>query len=156
LISHIEITIPAADAPCRVVLTDGQGQELVSAASPGAVTSSHATCNQQQQQGGMLAAALTATDGAARSWQQLGVVPDQLYVVKEANASGLASLHLGITSAMKAAWVKHYNDAHQVSAACGASAERCVVTASVGSDCRIAAQPSGVATLRIASKAIRA
>jgi uridine phosphorylase len=116
--SHIDITIPAADAPCRVILTDGQGQELVSAASPGAVTSSNATYNQQQQQGSTLAAALRATDGAARSWQQMGVVPDQLYVVKEANASGLASLHLGITSAMKAAWVKHYKDAQQVNAAC--------------------------------------
>jgi hypothetical protein len=100
-----------------VVLTDGQGQQLVSAASPGAFVSSNATYSQQQQQqGSTLAAALTATDGAARSWQQLGVVPDQLYVAKEANASGLASVHLGITSAMKAAWVKHYNDAQQVNA----------------------------------------
>jgi hypothetical protein len=98
LISHIDISIPAPAAPCKVIIRDGQGQELSSAAA----SASH---HGQQQSAHALAA-----DGAGRSLQrleQLGSAADKLYVVKGANASGLASLQQEIIPGMLGAWVKH-------------------------------------------------
>jgi hypothetical protein len=107
LISHIDFVIPAPEAPCKVLIRDGKGQEMTSAAAA-------STSQQQQQQQQPAASAMAAMHLAADAGrcnlmllEQQGKVPDKLYVLKDANASGLASLQQEITPGMLDAWVKH-------------------------------------------------
>lgn len=105
-----------------MVIRDGQGQELSSQGSAAAAAASSGL-TRQQQPGNALAAMPLAADAPGRcslqQLEQLGEVPDKLYVLKEANASGLASLQQEITPGMLDAWVRHVNagaTAAQVSA----------------------------------------
>lgn len=110
LISHLDITLPAPSATCRITIRDGQGQEVSTPGSSSSASDGYGL--QQQQQAGQHAAAMAAGDvgGGSHSWQwleALGVPCDRVYVLKEANASGLASLQQEITPEMKSAWVKN-------------------------------------------------